>query len=94
MRVVWTSGALADVDQIQDYVAQDRPIAAYQLARALIGRTNALLADNPLAGRRGRAVETRELVVTGTPYIVVYRVLDAVEVLAVLHGARKPRGND
>jgi plasmid stabilization system protein ParE len=49
MRVVWTRGALADVDQIQDFVAQDRPIAAYQLAMALIGRTNALLADSPFA---------------------------------------------
>lgn len=48
MRVVWTSGALADVDQIQDYVAQDRPIAAHQLARALIGRTNSLLAETRL----------------------------------------------
>ncbi|MFM9858625.1 type II toxin-antitoxin system RelE/ParE family toxin [Pseudoxanthobacter sp. M-2] len=91
MRVVWTRGALADVDQIQDFVAQDRPIAAHQLAIALIGRTNALLADNPFACRRGRAVGTRELVVTGTPYIVIFRVRDIVEVLAVVHGAHKPR---
>jgi toxin ParE1/3/4 len=91
MRVVWTRGALADVDQIQDHVAQDRPIEAYRLALALIGRTDALRADNPLAGRPGRAVGTRELVVTGTPYIVIYRVRDIVEVLAVVHGARKPR---
>lgn len=92
MRIVWTRGALSDVDQIQDFVAQDRPIAAYQLATALVGRTNALLADNPFACRRGRAVGTRELIVTGTPYIVIYRVREDVEVLAVVHGARKPRG--
>lgn len=53
MRVFWTRGALADVDQIQDFVAQDRPIAAHQLAIALIGRTNALLADNPLHAEEG-----------------------------------------
>lgn len=29
-----------------------------------------------------------ELVVTGTPYIVVYRLREKVEILAVVHGAR------
>jgi toxin ParE1/3/4 len=34
--------------------------------------------------------ETRELVVSGTPYIVPYTVRgDVVEIHAVLHGARK-----
>jgi plasmid stabilization system protein ParE len=54
------------VDQIQEFVAQDRPVAAFRLALALIDRTQTLLADNPMAGRRGRAVGTRELVVSGT----------------------------
>lgn len=56
--------------------------------------TRGALADNPLAGRRGRALGTRELVVAGTPYIVVYRTREVVEVLAVVHGARKPKGDD
>ncbi len=44
----------------------------------------------PKMARLGRAPNTRELVVTGTPYIVVYRVRDEiVEVLYVLHGSRK-----
>jgi toxin ParE1/3/4 len=33
---------------------------------------------------------TRELVVTGTPYIVAYAVADQrVEVLAIIHGAQR-----
>jgi toxin ParE1/3/4 len=42
-----------------------------------------------MIGRQGRVGGTRELVVQGTPYIVVYRVHDDVEILAVVHGARK-----
>jgi toxin ParE1/3/4 len=31
---------------------------------------------------------TRELVVAGTPWVVVYRVKNRVEILRVLHGAQ------
>lgn len=41
-----------------------------------------------MAGRRGRAEAARELVVAGTPSIVVYRVTTVVEILAVVHTAR------
>jgi toxin ParE1/3/4 len=33
--------------------------------------------------------ETRELVVSGTPYIVVYLISDDVELIRVLHGAQQ-----
>jgi toxin ParE1/3/4 len=89
MRVSWTIPALRDLDQIQDFIAQDSPIAAYRLATELIGRTDTLLTANPNAGRAGRAPGTRELVLSGTPYIVVYRVRKLVEVVAVVHGARE-----
>jgi toxin ParE1/3/4 len=48
------------------------------------------LADHPAMGRPGRVARTRELVVLGTPYIVVYRTeAPAVVVLRVLHGAQR-----
>lgn len=44
----------------------------------------------PASGRPGRVLGTRELVVSRTPYIVPYRVRgDMVELLLVLHAARK-----
>ena len=89
MQVRWTWPALNDLDAIQDFVAQDSPAAAYALASTLLDRTTALLADNPMIGRAGRVAGTRELVVSGTRYIVAYRVREAVEVLAVVHGARE-----
>jgi plasmid stabilization system protein ParE len=45
---------------------------------------------HPASGRPGRLRGTRELVVTGTPYIAAYRVVDdMVTILRVLHGARQ-----
>ena len=41
-------------------------------------------------GRLGRVPGTRELVATGTPYLVAYRNRDGdIQVLRVLHGARE-----
>jgi len=48
------------------------------------------LAAYPELGRPGRRRGTRELVASGTPYIVVYRLrLSSVRVLAVMHGAQR-----
>jgi toxin ParE1/3/4 len=48
------------------------------------------LADHPALGRTGRVTGTRELVVVGTPYVVVYSIeASAVLVLRVLHGAQR-----
>lgn len=88
MEVVWTAAALDELDRIQDFIAQESPSAAHRLAQNLIERTGRLLAANPLSGRQGRAAGTRELAGSGTPYIVVYRVEERVEILAVVHGAR------
>ena len=43
----------------------------------------------PHRGRMGREEDTRELVLSPLPYIVVYRVKDsAVEILHIYHGAQ------
>ena len=48
------------------------------------------LRRHPELGRPGRITGTRELVVAGLPYLVVYRVNDStVEVLRVLHDAQE-----
>jgi toxin ParE1/3/4 len=89
MRVRWSRPAARQLDEIGDYVARDNPVAAHRLVNVLVERA-AALATHPHLGRAGRVPETRELVVAGTPYIVVYRVrLGDVEVLAVFHGARR-----
>lgn len=94
-RVRWTSPALADLDAIQDYLAERNPAAASRLVNDILDRTDALLAANPELGRRGRVAGTRELVLPKTSYVVAYRVMEAVEILAIMHGAREwPEGFD
>jgi toxin ParE1/3/4 len=49
-----------------------------------------LLIEFPEMGRQGRVLHTRELIISRTPYFVVYRVRDrSLEILRVLHGAQK-----
>ena len=48
------------------------------------------LLDHPNLGRAGRVRGTRELVISGSPFVVIYRVrFDQVQILRVLHHARK-----
>lgn len=89
MRVRWTRPALADLEAIEDYIAADNPDAAYRLVGGLIDRVDRNLSHAPSLGREGRVSGTREFVTPGLPYIVVYRVREAVEIIAVRHTARK-----
>jgi toxin ParE1/3/4 len=88
MRVVWTRPALRDLDRIQDYVAADNPSAAARLVEQILDRTEDQLSGNSNIGRPGRVRGTRELVLAGIPYIVVYRLKSQVEIVAVMHAAR------
>ncbi|WP_422641803.1 type II toxin-antitoxin system RelE/ParE family toxin [Zavarzinia sp.] len=52
--------------------------------------TVARLSEHPHLGRAGRVADTRELVISRTPYVAVYSVgPDAIDILAVFHGARR-----
>ena len=89
MRIDWTAPARADLLGIVDHVLQHNPRAAASLEERISGAV-AALAEHPARGRPGRVAGTRELVIAGTPYIVPYRIRrDAVQVLRVLHGARR-----
>jgi addiction module RelE/StbE family toxin len=90
VRVVWTRRYLRELASIGDYIGQHDPGAAARLVNRIHSATARLLSTNPFIGRPGSIEGTRELVISGTPYIVAYRVTDArVEVLFVQHGARE-----
>ena len=89
MSLIWTPRALADIDAIFAHVAADNPALAERLAFEIEARVGKL-ANYPDMGRPGRVDGTREFVVTGTPYILPYRVQNGrVEILAVLHASRE-----
>jgi toxin ParE1/3/4 len=85
----WTKLALIDLNEAFAYIAEDNSQAAASVAARIAELTRNLI-QHPGMGRPGRVPDTRELVISGTPYIVAYRVRgDKVEVLRVLHAARK-----
>jgi len=89
MRVKWLRGALRNLEQEADYIAQENPKAAAELVCHL--RDIALLlGEQPNLGRSGRIPGTREFVVSSSLYILPYRVRnDVVEILRVFHTSRK-----
>jgi len=89
MRLRWTPGAAEDLYRIVQYIQEDNPSAAAQVADILVNGCESLLRF-PRAGRTGRRDGTRELVLVGLPYIVVYRIADEiVEILRIYHGAQE-----
>ncbi len=89
MDIIWLDRARREVVHIREYIARDNPRAARQVARRILEFTEKLR-TTPSIGRPGRLYGTRELVVTRTPFIILYRVRDGViEILRVIHGARR-----
>lgn len=88
MHVKYSSAARRDLDAIIDHISLEDRAAAERVFYA-ISDSVSRLDDFPNMGHVGRVPDTRELSVTGLPYIVVYEVsAEAVTVLAVFHGAR------
>ncbi len=89
MRVTWSPRARRAREAAIDYIARDKPAAALGQLET-IQRQVGILADHPEIGRPGRVEGTRELVISRTPFILVYRIDDAaVRILHFLHGARQ-----
>ena len=89
MRIKWTTGAKHNLNQIEEYIARDNPKAAIDTVLKIINIVG-ILRDNPSIGRAGRIFGTRELIISGTPFIVPYRVKsEQIEILRVLHSSIK-----
>lgn len=92
MTVRYKKRALGDIENIHSYISKFDPAAASRVVERIehaIRRLSIL----PLSGRPGVVAGTRLLAIPGLPYIVVHRVRgDIVDIIAVLHTARKIRG--
>ena len=88
MRVRWTMDAADDLERICDYIAESRPESARRVAQTVVEGI-AALETFPYLGRQGRVEGTRELVFVPLPFVAVYEVHDAVQVLRILHGAQQ-----
>jgi len=89
MFLEWSVFAVADREAIFEYIEADSPRAAIAVDDRVRECVEGL-AQFPELGRLGRVEGTRELVVSGTPYIAAYRIVnDLVRILRVLHGAQQ-----
>lgn len=89
MKLTWSAFALSDRDSIFTFIESDNPSAAVLIDERIVAAVRRLI-DFPASGRVGRIAGTRELVISGTPYIAAYAVTkSAVRILRVLHGAQE-----
>lgn len=89
MRMRWTEGAVGNLDQVEEYIAQDNPPAAVATVNKIIEAAQ-MLSDYPAIGKRGRERGTRELAIAGLPFTIIYAVRrEELVIIRVLHTAMK-----
>lgn len=96
MIIEWLPRAVTDLDAQLDYIEQDSIQAADVVAERIENQVGQL-AQFPDLGRAGRKRGTRELVISRTSLVLVYRVrpkLARIEMLRVLHERQQwPKSN-
>ncbi len=88
MQVRWEEDAIIDLTELRDYIKQDNPEAANKIANKIIESVD-LLSQHPLLGKAGRIHKTREFVISGTPYTLIYLPeSDIISILRIFHQRR------
>lgn len=89
MTIVFAQRAITDMEEIHAYIARRSPSSAHSVL-ARIRRAINRLDLFPQSGRVGRLAGTRELVVSGVPYLAIYEVQDdRVVVVRVVHTSQQ-----
>jgi toxin ParE1/3/4 len=93
VQLKWTDLAGADLDKIEAHIAKENnPSVAIDVVMKIVDTTHLILQEHPGAGRLGRLKGSRELVIDGLPFIVIYRqehALGQLQILRVLHDAQQ-----
>ncbi len=85
VEIVWCPLARARLDEIHASVALDDPDAAERWTTRIVAVVETLR-SHPHLGRAGAEPGVRELVIGGTPYIVLYRVRPRLFCIMVIDG--------
>jgi toxin ParE1/3/4 len=89
VRIDWRPAAARDVASLREYIDEQSPAGAEATVRRIFMSAESLM-QFPRRGRSGQLAGTRELVVPGSPYVVIYRVDgDVIVILRVIHGAQR-----
>ncbi len=86
MKVVWSQQARQEwLDQYRFYFGRN-PEAARRIRQTVMEAVGNLR-DHPKIGRPGRIEDTRELVISGTPFVAIYDISpNRVEILHFYDG--------
>ncbi len=88
MKIKWLKIALMDLDDIMIFISKDNPKIANRIVN-IIWDSVKILKNSPELGKPGRVLNTRELIITGLPYIIPYRVKNnQIEILRIIHSSR------
>lgn len=88
VEIVLSRLARTRLEEFRAYVAKDKPDAAARLATRIVAVVEALR-NQPNLGRVGAEAGIRELVIGGTPYVVLYSVKRTqVTISTIWHGAQ------
>jgi len=91
VEIVWSPLARVRLQEIRAYVALDKPGAAERLAIRIVAVVEALR-NHPRLGRTGAEPGFRELVIGGTPYIVLYQFRGRrITITTIWHAAQRER---
>ncbi len=90
VEIVWSPLALARLQEIRAFVALDKPHAAERLATRIVSVVEALRM-HPYLGRVGPEPGTRELIIGGTPYSILYRVRGPRLIIATISHAAQSK---
>lgn len=91
MQLVWAPRARQLRQAAIERIAQVNPVAALNQLDKIEQQTDSLL-QHPEIGRTGRKQGTRELVISDTSFLVVYRVRPRskrIEILHFLHASQQ-----
>ncbi len=90
MRVSWTRQALDDLRHLHEYISEESPQAAGEMVSRIHQAATVNLKEHPRMGKKGRVPGTRELVLAGTPYLLVYVLAEPeIHIVTVLHASRR-----
>lgn len=86
MRIVYAPAALRDLAEIGDFIAFDSPQRARTFVAELRAACRSLGADSRRYPYQQELTDIRRMPVGN--YLVLYRVLDSVRIIRVIHAAR------
>jgi toxin ParE1/3/4 len=84
LEIVWSPLATARLKEIRAYIALDNPRAAERLATRIVTLVETL-GLQPSLGHPTSELHHRELIVSGTPYVIYYRTHGSQILIATIH---------